>query len=96
MKKLLLTAAIVATGFAFAEDAAKNTSAEAEAQVEEKDGAVEEYEVSGDRIRGVWMKPGWTHNIINLSDTEDLVTIMYATELLDKDRPDTYFEPVEE
>lgn len=59
-----------------------------------KTGEVEEYEVSGDKIRGVWMKPGWTHNIINLSDTEDLVTIMYATELLNKDRPDTYFEPV--
>lgn len=39
-----------------------------------KDNEVEEYEVSGDHIQGVWMKPGWTHNIINLSDTEDLVT----------------------
>ena len=61
-----------------------------------KDNAVEEYEVSGDHIQGVYMKPGWTHNIINLSDTEDLVTIMFASELLDKDRPDTYFEPVKE
>lgn len=61
-----------------------------------KDNAMEEYEVSGDRIQGVYMKPGWTHNIINLSDTEDLVTIMFASELLDKDRPDTYFEPVKE
>ena len=59
-------------------------------------GEIEEYEVSGDHIQGVWMKPGWTHNIINLSDSEDLVTIMYATELLNKDRPDTYFEPVKE
>ena len=59
-----------------------------------KSGEMEEYEVSGDKIQGVWMKPGWTHNIINLSDTEDLVTIMYATELLDKNRPDTYFEEV--
>ncbi len=59
-----------------------------------KDGEIEEYEVSGDRIQGVYMKPGWTHNIINLSDTEDLVTVMFASELLDKDRPDTYFEPV--
>ncbi|MBR1431524.1 NAD-dependent epimerase/dehydratase family protein [Ruminococcus sp.] len=59
-------------------------------------GEIEEYEVSGDHIQGVWMKPGWTHNIINLSDAEDLVTIMYATELLNKDRPDTYFEPVKE
>ena len=59
-----------------------------------KDGEIEEYEVSGDKIQGVWMKPGWTHNIINLSDTEDLVTVMWANEILNKDRPDTYFEPV--
>ena len=45
-------------------------------------------------IQGVWMKPGWTHNIINLSDTEDLVTVMWASEMLDKDRPDTFFEKV--
>lgn len=59
-----------------------------------KDGEIEEYEVSGNKIQGVYMKPGWTHNIINLSETEDLVTVMFASELLDKDRPDTYFEPV--
>lgn len=59
-----------------------------------KDGEIEEHEVSGDKIQGVYMKPGWTHNIINLSETEDLVTVMFASELLDKDRPDTYFEPV--
>ena len=59
-----------------------------------KDNEIEEYEVSGDHIQGVWMKPGWTHNIINLSDTEDLVTVMWASETLNKDRPDTYFEPV--
>jgi len=59
-----------------------------------KDNEIEEYEVDGDHIQGVWMKPGWTHNIINLSDTEDLVTVMWASETLDKDRPDTYFEPV--
>ena len=53
-----------------------------------KDNEVEEYEVSGDHIQGVWMKPGWTHNIINLSDTEDLVTVMWASEMLDKSRPD--------
>jgi len=45
-------------------------------------------------IQGVWMKPGWTHNIINLSDTEDLVTVMWASEMLDKNRPDTFFEKV--
>ena len=59
-----------------------------------KDNETEEYEVDGEHIQGVWMKPGWTHNIINLSDTEDLVTVMWASETLDKDRPDTYFEPV--
>ena len=59
-----------------------------------KDNEIEEYEVSGDHIQGVWMKPGWTHNIINLSDTDDLVTVMWASELLDKDRPDTFFEKV--
>lgn len=59
-----------------------------------KDDETEEYEVSGDKIQGVWMKPGWTHNIINLSDTEDLVTIMFANETLDPERPDTYFEKV--
>jgi len=59
-----------------------------------KDNEVEEYEVSGDHIQGVWMKPGWTHNIINLSETEDLVTVMWASEMLDKNRPDTFFEKV--
>ena len=59
-----------------------------------KDDEIEEYEVNGDHIQGVWMKPGWTHNIINLSDTEELITIMWASETLNKDRPDTYFEPV--
>ena len=59
-----------------------------------KNDETEDYEVSGEKIRGVWMKPGWTHNIINLSDTEDLVTVMWASETLNKNRPDTYFEPV--
>lgn len=59
-----------------------------------KSGEIEEYEVSGDKIQGVYMKPGWSHNIINLSDTEDLVTVMFASETLDKDRPDTYYEKV--
>lgn len=56
----------------------------------------EEYEVSGDKIQGVWMKPGWTHSIINLSDTEDLVTVIWASETLKADRPDTYFQKVSE
>ncbi len=54
-----------------------------------------EYEVSGDRIQSVIMLPGYTHNIINLSDTEDLVTVMYCNETFDPERPDTYFDPVE-
>ena len=41
------------------------------------------------------MLPGYTHNIINLSDTEDLVTVMYANETFDPEQPDTYFDPVE-
>jgi UDP-2-acetamido-2,6-beta-L-arabino-hexul-4-ose reductase len=53
-----------------------------------------EYEVSGEKIQAVHMLPGYTHNIINLSDTEDLVTLMWANELLEQDRPDTYFEKV--
>ena len=53
-----------------------------------------EYEVSGDRIQSVLMLPGYTHNIINLSDTEDLVTVMYCNELFNPDRPDTYYDPV--
>lgn len=54
-----------------------------------------EFEVSGSRIEAVHMLPGYTHNIINLSDTEDLVTVMWANEPFDPQRPDTYFEPVE-
>ena len=53
------------------------------------------FEVSGERIEAVHMLPGYTHNIINLSDTEDLVTVMWANELFDPEKPDTYFEPVE-
>ena len=53
------------------------------------------FEVSGDKIQAVHMLPGYTHNIINLSNTQDLVTVMYANEQLDKNKPDTYFEVVE-
>lgn len=53
------------------------------------------YEVSGDKIQSVVMIPGYTHNIINLSDTEDLVTVMYCNEVFNPERPDTYFDPVE-
>ena len=53
------------------------------------------FEVSGDKIEVVEMLPGYTHNIINLSETEDLVTFMWANEAFDPNRPDTYFEEVE-
>ena len=53
------------------------------------------YEVSGDKIQSVIMLPGYTHNIINLSDTEDLVTVMYCNEMFDPNKPDTYFDKVE-
>ncbi len=52
------------------------------------------FEVSGDKIEAIHMIPGWTHNIINLSKTENLVTVMWANEQFDPNRPDTFFEPV--
>ena len=58
------------------------------------DGKVLEWEVDGDHIQAVHMLPGYTHNIINLSDTEDLVTVMYCNEVFNPDKPDTYFELV--
>ncbi len=54
------------------------------------------FEVSGEKIEAVHMLPGYTHNIINLSDTENLVTLMWANEPFDPNRPDTFFEKVEE
>ena len=53
------------------------------------------FEVSGDKIEAVHMLPGYTHNIINLSETENLVTVMYCNEIFNPNKPDTYFEPVE-
>lgn len=53
-----------------------------------------EFEVSGEKIEAVHMLPGYTHNIINLSDTEDLVTVMWANESFDPNHPDTFFEKV--
>lgn len=55
-----------------------------------------EFEVSGEKIEAVHMLPGYTHNIINLSDTENLVTVMWANELFDPQHPDTFFEKVSE
>ena len=60
------------------------------------DGEILEYEVSGDQIQSVIMLPGYTHNIINLSDTQDLVTVMYCNEIFNPERPDTFFDPVTE
>lgn len=57
-------------------------------------GETVEFEVSGEKIESVYMIPGWTHNIINLSDTEDLVTVMTCNEVFDPNRPDTFFELV--
>ena len=54
-----------------------------------------EYEVSGDHIQSVIMLPGYTHNIINLSDTQDLVTVMYCNEVFDPNRPETFFDTVD-
>lgn len=53
-----------------------------------------EFEVSGDKIEAVYMIPGWTHNIINLSDTQDLITVMTCNEVFDPNNPDTFFETV--
>ena len=57
-------------------------------------GETVEFEVSGDRIEAVYMIPGWTHSIVNLSETEDLVTVMTCNEVFNPERPDTYTEPV--
>lgn len=59
------------------------------------DAEVLNFEVSGEKIQAVHMLPGYTHNIINLSDAEDLVTVMYCNEIFDSNKPDTYFDPVE-
>ena len=55
---------------------------------------VREFEVSGEQIEAIHMLPGYTHNIINLSDTQDLVTLMWANELFNPQKPDTFFEKV--
>ena len=57
-------------------------------------GETVEFEVSGDKIEAVYMIPGWTHNIINLSETENLVTIMTCNEIFNPSKPDTFFELV--
>ena len=57
-------------------------------------GETVEFEVSGDKIEAVYMIPGWTHNIINLSETENLVTVMTCNEIFDPRHPDTFFAPV--
>ena len=54
-----------------------------------------DFYVSGDKIEAVHMLPGYTHNIINLSDTENMVTLMWANECFDPEKPDTFYEAVE-
>ena len=58
------------------------------------DNEILEFEVSGDNIQCIHMLPGYTHNIINLSETENLVTVMYCNEIFDSNHPDTFFEKV--
>ena len=53
------------------------------------------FEVSGEKIEAVHMLPGYTHNIINLSETENLVTVMWANEQFDPNHPETFYEVVE-
>ena len=57
-------------------------------------GEIVEFEVSGNKIEAIYMIPGWTHNIINLSETENLVTVMTCNEIFNPERPDTFFESV--
>ncbi len=65
-----------------------------ERNLNDPEGKVIEFEVTGDNIQCIHMLPGYTHNIINLSETENLVTVMYCNEVFDPGRPDTYFDPV--
>lgn len=60
-----------------------------------KEYPVHSFEVTGEQMKAVYMLPGYAHNIINLSDTENLVTVMWANELFDKNHPDTFYEKVE-
>ena len=65
-----------------------------ERNLNDPEGKVIEFEVTGDNIQCIHMLPGYTHNIINLSDTEDLVTVMYCNEVFNPNKPDTFFDPV--
>ena len=65
-----------------------------ERNLNDPEGKVIEFEVTGDNIECIHMLPGYTHNIINLSDTENLVTVMYCNEIFDPSHPDTFFDPV--
>ena len=67
------------------------------ARIEERKVGTEEklvFDVDGREMKAIFMLPGWTHNIINMSDTEELVTVMWANELFNPDKPDTFYEPV--
>ncbi|MBQ0153339.1 MAG: NAD-dependent epimerase/dehydratase family protein [Bacteroidales bacterium] len=62
--------------------------------INDEESKIIEFDVTGDNIQAIHMLPGYTHNIINLSDTDNLVTVMWANEAFDPSHPDTYFEPV--
>lgn len=65
-----------------------------ERNLNDTEGKVIEFEVTGDNIQCIHMLPGYTHNIINLSETENLVTVMYCNEIFNPNKPDTFFDPV--
>ena len=65
-----------------------------ERDLNDPEGKILEFEVSGDNIQCIHMLPGYTHNIINLSETENLVTVMYCNEVFNPEKPDTFFEKV--
>ena len=65
-----------------------------ERNLNDPEGKVIEFEVTGDNIQCIHMLPGYTHNIINLSETENLVTVMYCNEVFDPNKPDTFFDPI--
>ena len=70
------------------------TALSAVAEKNPLEGEKVEFEVSGDKIEAVYMIPGWIHNIINLSDTQDLITVMTCNEVFDINKPDTFAETV--
>lgn len=79
---------VVVSGHALIQERRIGTDANGE------DYPVLEFEVTGDKLQAVWMLPGYTHNIMNLSKTENLVTVIWANEIFDEKHPDTFYEQV--